>query len=121
MQGNCVYLPDVVGGGYGGFWRCRCRYRVVKGGKASKKSSTTALWYIYHLMKYPAANLLVVRNVMATHRDSTFADLQWAIRRLKVDRWWKITKSPLEMIYIPTGQKIIFRGMDDVLKLAGIN
>ena len=80
-----VRLPEVVGRGYGRFWRCRSRYRVVKGGKASKKSSTTALWYIYHLMKYPDANLLVVRNVQRTHADSTYAQLRWAIRRLGVE------------------------------------
>ena len=118
MQGNCVYLPDIVGGGYGGFWRCRRRYRVVKGGKASKKSSTTALWYIYHLMKYPDANLLVVRNVHRTHADSTYAQLRWAIRRLGVEHLWKAAKEPLELTYQPTGQRVIFRGMDNVEKLA---
>ena len=118
MQGTCVYLPDLIGGGYGGFWRCRRRYRVVKGGKASKKSSTTALWYIYHLMKYPAANLLVVRNVHRTHADSTYAQLRWAIRRLGVEHLWKAAKEPLELSYLPTGQRILFRGMDNVEKLA---
>ena len=118
MQGDCVYLPDVIGGGYGGFWRCRRRYRVVKGGKASKKSSTTALWYIYHLMKYPDANLLVVRNVHRTHVDSTYAQLRWAIRRLGVEHLWKAAKEPLELCYLPTGQRILFRGMDNVEKLA---
>ena len=118
MQGGCVYLPDVIGGGYGGFWRCRRRYRVVKGGKASKKSSTTALWYIYHLMKYPDANLLVVRNVHRTHVDSTYAQLRWAIRRLGVEHLWKAAKEPLELCYLPTGQRILFRGMDNVEKLA---
>ena len=118
MQGSCVYLPDVIGGGYGSFWRCRSRYRVVKGGKASKKSSTTALWYIYHLMKYPEANLLVVRAVHRTHADSTFAQLRWAIRRLGVEHLWRAAKEPLELIYTPTGQRILFRGMDNVEKLA---
>lgn len=118
MQGTCVYLPDLIGGGYGGFWRCRRRYRVVKGGKASKKSSTTALWYIYHLMKYPDANLLVVRNVHRTHVDSTYAQLRWAIRRLRVEHLWKAAKEPLELTYLPTGQRILFRGMDNVEKLA---
>ena len=118
MPSNCVYLPDVVGGGYGAFWRCRRRYRVVKGGKASKKSSTTALWYIYHLMKYPDANLLVVRSVHRTHADSTYAQLRWAIRRLQVEHLWKAAKEPLELTYLPTGQRILFRGMDNVEKLA---
>lgn len=118
MQGTCVYLPDLIGGGYGAFWRCRRRYRVVKGGKASKKSSTTALWYIYHLMKYPDANLLVVRAVHRTHADSTYAQLRWAIRRLGVEHLWRAAKEPLELTYTPTGQRILFRGLDNVEKLA---
>ena len=118
MQGTCVYLPDLIGGGYGAFWRCRRRYRVVKGGKASKKSSTTALWYVYHLMKYPDANLLVVRAVHRTHADSTYAQLRWAIRRLGVEHLWRAAKEPLELVYVPTGQRILFRGLDNVEKLA---
>lgn len=113
-----VYLPEVVGGGYGAFWRCRRRYRVVKGGKASKKSSTAAIWFILHLMKMPGANLLVVRQVYRTHLDSTYAQLRWAIRRLRVEHLWQACKSPLELIYRPTGQRILFRGFDDVNKLA---
>ncbi len=115
-----VYLPDIVGGGYREFWRCRKRYRVVKGGKASKKSSTTALWYIYHLMKYPESNLLVVRQVYNTHADSTFAQLRWAIRRLGVEEFWEAVRSPLELRFKPTGQRIMFRGFDDPLKLASV-
>ncbi len=113
-----VYLPAVVGGGYREFWDCRRRYRVVKGGKASKKSSTTALWYILHLMKYPEANLMVIRNVCRTHENSTFAQLKWAIRRLGVEHLWQATRSPLELCYKPTGQRVLFRGMDRVDKLA---
>jgi phage terminase large subunit len=115
---QAIYLPDVVGKGYGEFWNCKKRYRVVKGGKASKKSSTAALWYILHLMKYPEANLLVVRQVGRTHRDSTFAQLRWAIERLQVSHLWRAVREPLELQYIPTGQKILFRGFDNVEKLA---
>lgn len=119
-KSNTVYLPDIVGAGYREFWNCRKRYRVVKGGKASKKSSTAALWYIYHLMKYPESNLLVVRQVFNTNADSTFAQLRWAIHRLGVDSLWDAVRSPLELRYKPTGQKILFRGFDDPLKLASI-
>ncbi len=113
-----MYLPDIVGRGYRRFWDCKKRYRVVKGGKASKKSSTTALWYIVHMMKYPQANLLVVRQVGRTHRDSTFAQLRWAIDRLQVSHLWKASREPLELKYLPTGQRILFRGFDNVEKLA---
>lgn len=116
--GTVVSLPELVGGGYRRFWHCRTRYRVVKGGKASKKSSTTALWYIVHLMKYPDANLLVVRQVYRTHIDSTFAQLKWAIKRLRVEHLWQASREPLELRYLPTGQRILFRGLDNVEKIA---
>lgn len=119
-KGENIYLPDVVGKGYSEFWHCTKRYRVLKGGKASKKSTTAALWYIYNLMKFPDANLLVVRQTLNTHADSTFAILKWAINRLGVVNLWEWTKSPLEIRYKPTGQKIIFRGFDDPLKLASV-
>lgn len=113
-----VDLQAIVGGGYGEFWRCRSRYRVLKGGKASKKSTTTALNFLIRLMQYPEANLLVIRRIMDTHRSSTFAQLQWAAARLSVSHLWKATLSPMEMTYLPTGQKILFRGFDDVYKIA---
>ncbi len=111
-------VSQVVGQGYDEYWNCKKRYRILKGGKASKKSATTALNFILRLMELPDSNLLVVRQIMNTHRDSTFAQLQWAQERLGVSALWKNTLSPLEMVYKPTGQKIIFRGFDDVLKLA---
>lgn len=111
-------MSKIVGQGYEKFWNCQKRYRVLKGGKGSKKSATTALNFIFRLMKEKDSNLLVVRQVMNTHRDSTFAQLKWAQERLGVSQYWNNTVSPLEMVYKPTGQKIIFRGFDDVLKLA---
>lgn len=116
--GRTVDLAAIVGGGYTDFWRSTKRYRVLKGGKASKKSTTTALNYIVRLMQEPLANLLVVRAVMDTHRTSTFAQLRWAIERLGVSALWRCTTSPMEMTYLPTGQKILFRGFDNVYKIA---
>lgn len=113
-----IYLPELVGRGYASFWHDRSRYRVLKGGKGSKKSTTTALNLICRLMKYPESNLLVVRQVMNTHRHSTFAQLKWAQERLGASKLWRSSISPMEMTYIPTGQKILFRGFDDALKLA---
>ncbi len=122
MLTDKIWLPDIVGSGYGQFWRDQSRYRVLKGGKGSKKSTTTALNYLVRLMdrQYSQANLLVVRNVYNTHRDSTYAILKWAQETLGVSHLWNNTVSPLEMSYMPTGQKILFRGFDDALKLASI-
>ncbi len=118
MTTSEIKISAIVGQGYDKFWNCQKRYRVLKGGKGSKKSATTALNFIFRLMKEKESNLLVVRQVMNTHRDSTFAQLKWAQERLGVSEYWSNTVSPMEMVYKPTGQKIIFRGFDDVLKLA---
>lgn len=113
-------LRDLIGGSYADFWNCKARYRVIKGSRGSKKSVTSALWYIIHMMQYPQANTLVVRRYSNTLRDSCFAVLNWAIERLGVSQFWKVTKSPLEMEFIPTGQKILFRGLDDGMKITSI-
>ena len=113
-------MPDIVGKGYKTFWNFRGRYRVVKGSRRSKKSKTMALWSIYNVMKYPGSNLLVVRKTYRTLKDSCFTELKWAIKRLQVEHLWQIKESPLEMTYIPTGQKIYFRGLDDPLKITSI-
>lgn len=115
-----INLPEIVGKGYGTFWRWRGRYRVVKGSRSSKKSATTSLWYIWALMAYPGANLLVVRKTFRTLKDSCYAQLKWAIHRMGVDAYFLCKESPLEITYIPTGQKIYFRGLDDPLKITSI-
>lgn len=115
-----LFLPEIVGKGYKRFWNYTGRYRVVKGSRASKKSKTTALWIICNMMKFPDANTLVVRKTFRTLKDSCFAELKWAIHRFKVDAFWDVKESPLEMTYKPTGQKIYFRGLDDPLKVTSI-
>lgn len=115
-----VNLNKLIGAGYKKFWESRKPYRVLKGGRGSKKSVTTAYWYIYNLMKYPSANALVVRQTGNTHKDSTYALLKWVTSKLQVHHLWKFKENPMEAEYLPTGQKIIFRGFDDPLKLTSI-
>lgn len=115
-----ISLPKIVGKGYKTFWHFKGRYRIVKGSRASKKSKTTALWYIYNMMKYPEANLLVARKTFRTLKDSCYKELKWAVKRLRVEHLWDFTLSPLEAVYQPTGQRIYFRGLDDPLKVTSI-
>lgn len=115
-----IRLSEVVGKNYDSFWASKHFYRVLKGSRGSKKSKTTALWYIYHLMKYPQANLLVVRKVYETLRTSCFQELLWAIDRLGVSELWTFTYSPLSITYTPTGQRIIFKGLDKGIKVTSV-
>lgn len=114
-------LSDIVLPAYRGFWNSKKTYVACKGSRGSGKSKQAALWHIYHMMKYPLSNTLVVRKVERTLRDSAYSDLKWAIHRLGVERFWRCTTSPLEIVYIPTGQKILFRGLDDGYKITSVS
>ena len=118
-----VSIPEVVGKGYGDFWKCKQRYRVVKGSRGSKKSKTTALWIISSMMceKYKEANVLVVRRYQNTLRDSCYSDLIWAMEKLKVRDSFECTVSPMKITYKPFGNVILFRGLDEGTKVTSIS
>lgn len=115
-----VNIAQVIGAGYKSFWQSQHRYLIVKGGRGSKKSTTAALKIIYTMMKQPLTNALVIRRVFNTLRDSCFQQLKWAVERLQVSHLWKFTLSPLEAVYLPTGQRILFRGLDDPMSITSI-
>ena len=115
-----VSMKQLIGNGYNRFWNDRSFYRVVKGSRGSKKSKTTALNLVKRTMKHPWANTLVVRRYSNTLKQSTYTDLKWAIQKLGVSHLWKTNESLPELTYKPTGQKILFRGLDDPLKITSI-
>lgn len=120
-NGINISLPGIVGKGYRDYWKTRKRYVACKGSRGSKKSKTTALWLIVNLIKYPLSNALCVRRYSNTLRDSCFSDLKWAMERLHVQDFFTCTVSPMEITYVPTGQKILFRGLDMGTKLTSIS
>jgi len=89
----------------------------LKGGRGSTKSSFVSIEIILGIMKDPNANALVLRKVGENLKDSVYEQLEWAIRALGVDDVWQSKLSPLELIYKPTGQRIIFRGGDKPKKI----
>lgn len=115
-----INIADKIGKGYKTFWNFKGRYRVVKGGRGSKKSTTTAQSIIYNMMKYPLSNALIIRQVFNTHKDSTYAQLKWATHNLGVSHLWHFSKSPLEATFLPSGTKILFRGLDDSMSITSI-
>ena len=71
-------------------------------------------------MQYPKANTIVIRKTAYTLKDSCWTQLKWAIQKLGVSQFWKARQNPLEIEYMPTGQKILFRGLDDWMKITSI-
>lgn len=49
-----------------------------------------------------------------------YAQYIWAIGELGAAQYWEAKVSPMELIYKPTGQKIMFRGADDPMKIKSI-
>ena len=116
-----VSMQEMVGKGYAALWNFKGRYVACKGSRASKKSKTVALWVISHIVEYSEANAIYIRKTERTLKDSCYSDCKWAIHKLGLDKWFKCRLSPLEIEYIKTGQRILFRGCDDPLKLTSIS
>ena len=92
----------------------------LAGGRGSLKSSTVSLLVPLLLAQDPDAHALVLRKVANTLRDSVFAQYMWALNRLGMAREWTAKADPLELVRRETGQRILFRGADDPMKLKSI-
>lgn len=90
------------------------------GGRGSLKSSFVSLAVVMLVVSNPDANALVLRKVSNTIRDSVFNQYMWAIEKLGLAEDWDSKVSPPELIYKPTGQRIMFRGADDPMKIKSI-
>ena len=93
---------------------------LFKGGRGSTKSSFLSFAVVLLMIQVPLANVLVLRKVGTTIKDSVYNQILWAIDYLDINDHFKATKNPLEIQYKPTGQKIYFRGADDPLKIKSI-
>lgn len=103
---------DIRLGGHSEYW--------LQGGRGSGKSSFVSIEIILGMMRSPEANALVYRKVADTLRDSVLAQLWWAVEALGVADCWRRKVSPMEIEYLPTGQRILLRGADDPQKSKGI-
>lgn len=92
----------------------------LPGGRGSAKSSFVSLEVVDGVMNDPTANGIVFRRYANTLRESVFSQVSWAIDALGVAHLWRGSVSPMVYTFIPTGQQIFFRGLDDASKLKSI-
>lgn len=92
----------------------------LKGGRASTKSSFISLAIILGMLQDYEANAIIYRRVSNTLKDSVYAQMIWAIEALGISSICKYRSSPYEIVFIPTGQRIMFRGADDPRKSKSI-
>ena len=93
---------------------------LLKGGRGSTKSSFTSLEFVCLLVNNPTVHGLALRQVANTLRDSVYSQIVWAINELGLTDNFKCITSPLEITYLPTNQKIYFRGADAPEKIKSI-
>lgn len=115
-----VEFADLISPGfYDIYWDlrdCLHTHYFLKGGRGSTKSSFVSLFIIDDIMADPEANAIVFRKFQSTLQDTVFEQMIWAINALGVEEYWKINLNPLRLTYIPTGQRILFKGLDDPKK-----
>ena len=92
----------------------------LDGGRGSTKSSFISCEIPLLIVANPNVNAVIMRKVAGTLRDSVYAQMMWAIDKMELGAYFRGTVSPMEITYIPTGQKILFRGMDDKSKIKSI-
>jgi phage terminase large subunit len=93
---------------------------LLYGGRGSTKSSFVSLVVIWLIVNNPTWHWLAARQVGNTMRDSVYSQLVWAINELGMSDSFRCLTSPLQITYIPTGQNIYFRGLDDVGKIKSL-
>ena len=116
-----ISIQSLIGKGYNNAWftNCKARYRVFEGGRATKKSVNIAGYEpIFKILSDKNRNIIMCRQDDTNNSTSTYANLCSLIERLGLTVDFKTTKSPYEIIYKKTGQKIIFRGCNNPTAIA---
>ena len=107
---------DIKGHGHTHYW--------LKGGRGSAKSSFISVEIVLGMMRDAGKGLhthaVVLRRYGVTLRESVFEQIGWAVNALGVSQLWRDSVSPMSYTYLPTGQKILFRGVDDPTKAKSI-
>ena len=121
---NQILLTDIIAPSfYSVHWDIaegKHTYYDLYGGRGSTKSSFISVEIVFGMMQDPMANAVVFRKYGVTLRESVYEQIEWAIDALGVSDLWDAKVSPLQFIYKPTGQKIIFRGLDKAKKTKSI-
>ena len=95
-------------------------YFFFKGGRGSGKSTFISLAIVLGIVRHPNTNAIIYRKVGSTVYESVYTQILWAIDRLNLTNWFKFYKQPMKMVYLPTGQEIMFKGCDDPQKSKSI-
>lgn len=94
---------------------------VFSGGRGSTKSSNISEVIPTLMMKNPEVHAVVFRKVGNTMKNSVWSQMVWGIDKMGLTPFFKIPKSIANpIVFLPTGQQILFFGLDDPNKVKSI-
>ncbi len=93
----------------------------LKGGRGSTKSTFISMEILLGIIKDPEANAVVFRRYQNELRDTVYGQCEWSAAKMGIAHLFKFQVSPMQIIYIPTGQKIVFKAADNPRKLKSVN
>lgn len=93
----------------------------LKGGRGSTKSTFASIQIVLGMLQDSEANAIACRRYQNELRDTVYGQFQWTIAKMGLWELFDFKVSPIEIVFKPTGQKIIFRGADKPEKLKSLN
>ena len=93
----------------------------LKGGRGSTKSTFASIEILWDMIKDKDANAVALRRHSNELRDTVYGQFQWSITKMGLDNLFKCQVIPMQIIYLPTGQRILFKGADNPKKLKSLN
>ena len=122
-QDKEIKITDIIPPKFHDVWRAAFNpdilHVVCKGGRGSGKSSDLGHIVVQMIMRYPV-NAVCIRKVDRDLQESVFEQIMWAIEEQGVRKYFKVNKSPLKITYLPRGNQIIFRGLQDPNRLKSL-
>ena len=119
-----VYIEDLIAPTYDALLEDVINHEhsiyILKGGRGSLKSSFIGFAIPLIMLEHPDVNALIVRKTAKTLRDSVYGQMQFAIDKLGLNDEFTCRVSPMQIKRIETGQVILFRGLDDPMKIKSI-
>lgn len=108
---NPVYLPYINNSN---------RFQIYYGGAGSGKSVFCSQKILYSVLDWKTCNVLVVRKIAKTNRESTFKQIVSTIDDWGLTEYFNISQSNMTIKCTMNNNRIVFLGLDDVQKIKSI-
>lgn len=109
-------VQTLIGKGYNDAWftNCSARYRVFEGARSTKKSVVIGGYEpIFKILTDGNRNVMMCRKDDTNNSSSTYPNIVSLINKMGMQQYFKCKTNPQEIVYKPTGQKIVFKGCNN--------